>query len=447
MNGPLFFGLVSILGCLYLWIGAKASKGLQSTDDYFLMGRGLRYFPLSMTLLATQLGGGTLLGSAQEAYDKGWFVLFFPLGTCLGLCILGCGFGGKLRSLTITTVAEIFEKIYGSRVQRSVASALSVAALFFILVAQGIAARMFFSAMGADEPYIFVIFWCVLVTYTVMGGFKAVVNTDILQALFILFTLVLAYFSIDGSRVYAMQQYSADGFGLNQVPLTSWLLMPLFFMLIEQDMGQRCFAAKSSRTISLSAVTAAIVLMCCSTIAIYFGTLARGLNLNGGENTSILIESVSVLTNPTVTTLFMAAIFMAVISTADSLLCSISSNLSYDFFGGNMKLSRLMTLGVGVGALGLVFLFDSVVDMLIMSYELSVSILFVPVVGALTLKSPSRLGATLSMCFGAIGFVMFRQLEWYIPRELLTLSASVIGFLIGQGIQELALKYERQVES
>jgi solute:Na+ symporter, SSS family len=450
MNVPLFFGLVGLLGCLYLWIGRMASKDLQSSEDYFLMGRNLTYFPLSFTLLATQLGGGTLLGAAQEAYEKGWVVLIYPLGTCLGLCILGCGFGGKLRSLNITTVAEIFEKIYGSRNQRSIASGLSIAALFFILVAQGMAARMFFAAMGVEGPVIFIIFWCVLVAYTVMGGLQAVVNTDILQALFIIATLCFAYFSMDLTNLSPGNFSVTEGVGVGEVPWTTWFFMPLLFMLIEQDMGQRCFAAKSSRVISFSAITAGLILLCCSTIAIYFGVLAREVGITVEGNSSILIESVTVLTNPVVTTFFMAAIFMAVISTADSLLCSISSNLSCDFVNsGNrtdkqkMKLSKCLTLLVGVSALGFVYLFDSVVGMLMLSYELSVCILFVPIMGAIISNTPSRLGAWLSMLFGAIGFLTFRYVDFVLPREILTISLSFAGYLIGL---KLGSNAYRQVE-
>ncbi|NGX35447.1 MAG: Sodium/glucose cotransporter, partial [Candidatus Anoxychlamydiales bacterium] len=195
MNIPFFLVMIALLGSIYIWIGKRSSKDVETNDDYFLMGRKLNFFQLSLTLLATQVGGGSLLGAAQEAYQKGWIVLFYPLGACLGLFALGMGFGGKLRKLNISTIAEIFEKIYKSRHQRFLASGLSIVALFFILVAQGIAAQKFFIGMNLQSPIIFILFWAILIAYTVMGGLKAVVNTDILQALFILITLGFAFFS------------------------------------------------------------------------------------------------------------------------------------------------------------------------------------------------------------------------------------------------------------
>ncbi|NGX53954.1 MAG: Sodium/pantothenate symporter, partial [Chlamydiae bacterium] len=140
MNIPLFIFLLSSLGVAFIWLGKKASGQVKSQEDYFLGGRSLGLFPLAMTLLATQLGGGVLMGGAEEAYRSGWMVICYPLGAVLGLLLLGLGFGAKLRRLNITTIAEIFEKIDGSKRLRKAASSLSFISLFMILVGQGISA-------------------------------------------------------------------------------------------------------------------------------------------------------------------------------------------------------------------------------------------------------------------------------------------------------------------
>ena len=69
--------------------------------------------------------------------------------------------------------------------------------LFFILVSQGIAAKKFFITLGLENPFFFIIFWSVLILYTVMGGFKAVVYTDVLQAGFILVVIAITFIFAD----------------------------------------------------------------------------------------------------------------------------------------------------------------------------------------------------------------------------------------------------------
>jgi len=442
MNFSLFFTVVTLLGSVYIWIGNKAAKGIRNGDDYFLMGRNLSFLSLFLTFLATQLGGGSLLGAAQEGYEKGWLVLLYPLGICFGFLTLGLGFGGKLRKLNISTVAEIFEKIYASREQRYIASGISIITAFLILVAQVIAARLFFVTMGVESPILFIFFWSVLVIYTVMGGLKAVVNTDILQALFIVSVLCVAYFFADTSLLANASSLSASAPAWNrEIPWSNWLFLPFLFMLIEQDMGQRCFAAKNPRVIRYAALAAGAVLLLSSAVAIYFGIAAKQMDLSFSSNSSVLLRSVELSTNPIVYTLFTAAIFMAVISTADSLLCSISSNLAYDFLGQKrisekkrVKVAQLLTLMTGIASLCMAFLFDNVLSVLMMSYELSVCALFVPITIAIVSNRPCKAGAYSSIICGLTGFVLFRLLNVSFCREIMTVFLSLGGYLLGRQI-------------
>lgn len=437
MNLPLLFTILAISGLLYIWIGNRASKGVSSAEDYYLSGRNLTFFPLMMTFLATQVGGGTLIGAADTAYTQGMAVFFYPLGVCIGLIILGLGFGTRLRALNISTTAEIFEKVYKSKNQRNLASLLSIVSFFLILIGQCIALKKMLYAAGFESPFLFPLLWALIVFYTVMGGLKAVVNTDLIQAGFIIIVLFIAFAfcaKLSWSILPPLKSVSIE-----EVPWSKWLLMPLLFMLIEQDMGQRCFAAKKG--LSRAALTAGVVLFFCSGIAIYFGLLASQARLPLLSNTSVLMESVKAFTTPTIATFFLSAIFMAVISTADSLLCSISSNVFCDFLEKrkipeNKKIftAKLTTLLIGVGCLILSYFFDNVVSLLMLSYELSVCLLFVPTIAAILLKSPSKTASFFSILFGAAGFILFRIFEVNFPSEvgalLLSLSAYIGTYLL-----------------
>ena len=122
MNIPFFIFLLFTLQFFYWFVGQRASKNLNNQKDYFLAGKNVSFFPLMMTFLATQVGGGIILGSADESYLYGWPVFFYPLGSALGLILLGCGFGRKLATLQVSTIAQIFEVVYGSIKLKKIAS-------------------------------------------------------------------------------------------------------------------------------------------------------------------------------------------------------------------------------------------------------------------------------------------------------------------------------------
>ena len=175
-----------------------------------------------------------------------------------------------------------------------------------------------------------------------------------------------------------------------------------------------------------------------SGIAIMFGVIAKEKGIVVKAGTTILAAAIEEFTNPTVATLFMATIIMAIVSTADSLLCSISSHLCCDLFATEamppkkkLRLSRGLTFVTGLSALVLVFYFESVVTMLMLSYELSVSVLFVPVLMAVLRKKPSAKGAIGAVISGALGFCLFRIYAPFLPKEVLTLLLSLAGYAIG----------------
>lgn len=406
------------------------------------MGRGIRVIPLAMTLLATQVGGGALMGAAEEAYIRGWSVFFYPLGMVIGLLALGLGYGAKMRALNLTTVPEIFEKIYRSVRLRQIASLLSIASLFFILVGQAIAARKFFFAIGLNGNLLFILFWTALMLYTVMGGLRAVVNTDILQAGFILGAFAIACFSCWDLTLPAATLPSTPVASPSTTPWLTWLLMPLLFMLIEQDMGQRCFAAKNPRTVTIAALISALLLLAVSFAPIYFGTLAHRFGILVPEGSSVLITSVKALTSPLIATLLICAVLMAIVSTADSLLCSISSNIACDFsfLKSSLSISRLITCLAGLAALALAFVFNNVVSMLMFSYELSVQVLFVPVTAAILLKNPSKQAAIASMATGFACFLLFQNWHPPLPKEILSPLLSLSVFFFTQLLKKEALK-------
>ncbi len=280
MDFKLFIFALFALQFICVIAARKAAQHLKTQEDYYLAGKGLGFFPLMMTFVATQVGGGLILGSTEEAYRFGWTVLLYPLGQCLGFVLLAAGIGRKMSQFGVSTVAQLFEVVYKSVSLKKVASVLSILSLFFIFVAQIIASKKFMASVGVDYNLVFVAFWGIVIMYTVMGGLQAVVATDIIQALF--FIVVFA-----GCFVFALNAnpsswssvvetgLSGEGIDLNAGRLCSWLLMPLLFMVIEQDMAQRCFAAKSGKVVSWAAGIAALCTFLICLVPVYFGIFGQ----------------------------------------------------------------------------------------------------------------------------------------------------------------------------
>ena len=447
MNIALFLIILFGLQLFCLIVGRRASKNLKDKEDYFLAGKSIRFFPLMMTFLATQVGGGLILGSAEEAYQYGWSVLVYPLGTSLGLIFLGLGLGKRLAQFQVSTVAQIFEVVYRSTLLRRIASLLSVISLFMILVAQIIASHKFLASLGLTSPFLFIALWAILIAYTVRGGLRAVVATDMVQAAFSALIFVLCFsFALVFTPSSSIPFSQLENFTFLPDKLSGWLMMPLLFMIIEQDMGQRCFAGNSGRTVSKATLCAGICTMLICIIPVFFGTLAKTAGLEIPQGTSVLIATIISVTNPWITALVGAAICTAILSTSESLINAISSNLSNDFQlslfqkKNSIQMVKMLTAMLAVLAIFCSFFFDSVLNLLIQSYALSVSCLFVPIFISLFKKKGNTLSALFSIIFGAAAFISFKAIPLDFPKELASVFLSFGGFYIG----ELITHYRRR---
>ncbi len=398
-----------------------------------------------MTFLATKVGGGVILGASEEAYRFGWAVILYPFGAALGLIVLGCGVGRKLSEFSVSTIAELFEVVYQSKRLKQTASILSIVSLFMILVAQIIASHKFLVSLGLTSTPLFLLFWAIVIFYTAQGGLRAVISTDMVQAAFFSVVFLACFFMVSKNEGVFVPHPGA--FSDVSPKLCGWLLMPLFFAVTEQDMGQRCFAGGSPQIVSRATFLAGMIMMAVCVVPVFFGVLARSLDIDVPAGASVLMTAIEATTGPKFAAIVGCAILAAVISTATSLINAISSNLFNDFKSiSDMKLVRKITTGLSFGAILFAFCFDSIIDILVQSFELSVSCLFVPIVFALINKEGRFLSALFAVIGGALGFVLLRFMPLPVPREILSILLSLAGFGLGFALAENYKKRRTQNE-
>ena len=219
-----------------------------------------------------------------------------------------------------------------------------------------------------------------------MGGLSAVVRTDILQGIFIAVILIASLFFLDINQVIAGIQQVAEERYQAEIPWQDWVLMPMLFVIIGQDMSQRCFAASNPKLVSYATASSGIFLGLLSLIPVVLGMQAREIftqEMAGSQ--SVLMTYMMMISTPSFSALFAVAILMAILSTMDSLICSISSNISYDILpmmGARKKqiwLSRAITFGVGGSAMILSIGFEDIIGLMVQAYKFSIYTLFLPI--------------------------------------------------------------------
>lgn len=449
MDITLFFALFAIMGALYTFMGYKASQSISSLDDYFLAGRAMKTIPLAIALIATQLGGGVILGTSFESYHYGLYGLLYVIGISLGFIILGCGLAGKMRAYNVATTAELFELYYNSTILKKIASLLSIASLFGILLAQIVASYNLMSSLAIYSPGLFIAFWLLVIGYTMFGGLKAIVNNDIFQLSFIImvFCGLFIYEIITQHALstlsHALYSLTTSIPPLSYAALASTILMPALYLLIEQDIAQNIFAAKTPRTAIIATLLASGFMLIFAIIPVYFGIKASLSGLEVAQGANPLLMLLDRFYSSPLLSLVVYGVLAAIISTADALLCAISSHIVQDFtlFTDKKRaltFSKISILTIGLSALILVLsgLFSNIIRVIIGSYAIPVTALIVPLLVVYFKAPASKTAAFTSIIAGLGGFIYALYLQTTFPAELAGISASLAGYCIGYLVEK-----------
>ncbi|MCM3875712.1 MAG: hypothetical protein NEA02_04765, partial [Thermoanaerobaculia bacterium] len=171
-----------LYGAAVLLVGLFATRAASRSTDAFLVGdRGFGAFTAWAALSSTVIGGSTTLVLAALVAAKGVPALWLDLAGVLGLLALGLFLAARVRATGATTIAEVIGRTYGPGV-RKIAAFLVVLAeiVWFALLTE--ATQIVVIATTPWEPTrVLILTAALFVTYTALGGQRAVVRTDVLQ--------------------------------------------------------------------------------------------------------------------------------------------------------------------------------------------------------------------------------------------------------------------------
>jgi SSS family solute:Na+ symporter len=153
--------------------------------------------------------------------------------------------------------------------------------------------------------------------------------------------------------------------------------------------------------------------------------------------------------------LLLSAYFSAILSTADSCLIAASGNILTDIIEkivpGKLSqkrvlaYSKLLTLAIGILALGIALEMTEVLTLMLYSYAIMVSGLLIPVLAILIYKKPNTTAAFWAMITGGSITIILSAIDLNLPYELAAnvfgISAATIIYLIIHYIKSYKPRY------
>jgi high affinity choline transporter 7 len=449
MDGIHWGGVAAVVGmyAFFLTVGWIAARKVRhgTAGEMMVAGRNLPLWIATLTMTATWVDGGYLLGTTQGAYESGLAAgiqggMFFGISLLLG----GLFFARRMRELEYATLIDPFEARFG----KTWAAVLFLPAMFgevvwggALLIALGATFEVVLNLrqLGLDKSQAILLAAAVVTSYTMVGGLWSVAYTDLFQFALVPIGLLVALpfaLSAVGGFERVAAQYDAERPGAMvivppvgdrdhawTVPRTvSWWDMSIMLMLGGVPWNcyfQRVLACQTPNKARWHSLIAGVL-----TISLIVPTLLLGMaaRVNGWDTPQkALLDAEPDLAFPMllrymtpylVSLLGLACIVGAITSSFSASILSAGSMFSWNVFRrllaphtsvrGMTLVIRVSILLLGVGAVALALLANNVKELWFFTSDLVFVLLFPQLVLALFDPKANRIGSVVAFAVSLV---------------------------------------------
>lgn len=408
MNAAVFsiviiYELLSIFGVgLFLYFKKKKAKGGSVKDEFALAGRSMGLFQVGVTLALTVLGAAHIWGTIENGYMIGATACWIGPGALVALACATQISGPICRRLGVTTVPQLFEKMYG--IGGSVLLAVlqcSFTFVFLTLETQGIGVTLQ-CMTGWSTTACLALGALIGLLYVLFAGMKEIGILNIFNTILMYIGLIvtIAYLAgaIPGGFEGVSDYYVANGMasklsifsdvsGIISFSLPTCIGF-LFFDAFSQFMVQPALSAKSEKTIRRSMFVAGPVnaIFCVCPVLIGMAALALpaflGIGGNAGDGMGVPAGMALINTMPDwIIALLLAAFLGALLSTFAGAIIAPSTMAAYDLYAKlkknnqvdekeKVKVQRIVMVFLAIAAFGAANLQCTVINMVLWGFSM-----------------------------------------------------------------------------
>jgi sodium/proline symporter len=376
----IFILYLAVLAGLAIWSRAET----HSVSGYFIAGKKLPPWVVAFSTNATGESGWLLLGLTGMGYVAGAQAFWVVAGEVIGIALAWLLLSRRIKRLSdqsdSITVPDVLAARFNDR-----AHVLRKISLLIILVMVGayVAAQMvatgkaFDGFTGMNYSTGVLVGAAVIILYTLVGGYKAVAWTDLVQGVLMLLGLIIVpWIAIEAAGGWSsvtdnlagqdpglLTPWGPEGKSTAAlVGILSFLAVGLPFMGVPQLMV-RFMSARSEESLVPAMVISVIVILLFDVGAVLTGMAGRALFPGLEDPESILPVISTTLLHPVLGGVMMVVVLAAIMSTVDSLLILASSAVVRDYWqqirgttlGDRALAQRGKWVTVIIGVIGIAF--------------------------------------------------------------------------------------------
>lgn len=414
--------------------------GNESISNFILGNKKINTISIAAGISMSFVGGAATLNMASLGYQYGWSAIVDPIAVFTALIIV-VFLAKKIRSGNNITITELLTE--SSPKLKIILGITSFTVYQLLTAAQFVAlSKLLYPYFPNISPTIIMLVPAIVVfSYIYIRGFQAVNKTDIFQLLLILFLFSIPVIWVIG---VSNLEYTKNINNLPMAPLSLliYLILPLFFIPVSQDVNIRIKAAKSLKSAQRGLIVGGIlyVFFIVTSLSIGIFMYNSGYVTNSPENILALffenhLSSFSIFAT--------IAVLAAIISTLDSFAFDAIASVSNDIFHSNKKskllkekhIILLSTLIVFITGLIIAILYQQILSLILAAMLLYISI-FIPVAIGKTINIKDSI-LVITTVITAILIIISKYISYTPPLEpIIYVTIHIILLLLSRIIQK-----------
>jgi len=417
LNYKFIFGLFLLLN---LFVGLWASRGVKSLREYSIGNKDFSTGALTATIVSTWISGNFMLFYLAKVYADGWYFILPFLGDSLALLLIGLWLAPRMGEfLSSLSVADALGKLYGRTVRIITAICGILVSIGGVAIQFKVSAKVLAIVFGFDEFYATLAAAIIVITYSAMGGIRAVTFTDIVQFFtFSAFIPLLALVIWNGFKdptaalkvIQTSPQLDFKAFLHSPAKLWSSLFLIFFYLIpdLVPTIFQRVSMASHTQQVKRSFLYAFFLCLAITLLTIAIGILLMGqdAHIDPSHLFDYLIKTYDY---PGVKGFILIGTMAMVMSTADSHINAAAVLFAHDMmsslgwkFKNEVRTAKLFAFIVGGLALVLALYKTDFLELALMSWSFYMPIVSVPLLMAIFGFRSTKRAVLIGMAAGGI---------------------------------------------
>lgn len=362
LDGTIFFGSLFAVMAVGLWAGRKEDD----SQDYYLAGRQARWWGVAASIFGSNISANHMVGMMGLGFSVGFAQSHFEITAIAGLMLLCYGFLPVYRRLNVYTLSEYLSRRYNETSRVIYALIMLVAIVVIQMVpAFYIGSRSLNILLQEQSGPVdwnwyamgIVLMAVVTGTYTIIGGLKAVIITDVLQSILMLVAAVIVALLLfaqpeiggwgnlvrmDAAEDGANKLHLYESSSHPDLPwsglLTGLMILHFNYWATNQFIVQRALAARSDRQARFGIIIAGFLKLLIPYLSIGAGIAAfyfyrqRNVTVASDATFPQLLRDVVAPLGYGVVGLVAAGLIGAILSSIDSMMNSAATLFTFDFY-------------------------------------------------------------------------------------------------------------------